>query len=941
VFVATPDFVPDDLVHPASALSNTQISVSYLSINQGVGKVANRAQKDKIYFSEDQSLDPSDILVRTNHYHTVISNAGDTIPRISPVGVPEYASGEYYVIVHVDAENMIYEHEGESNNIIVGETPINVFLTPWPDLKPQNIVVADTVTAGTVIPLSYEILNDGTGEADGLGKEGIYYSFSPVWIPMFAKKLVTLTNETELGANEVYVNDYSVGLPSAITSNVYYFYIWTDEEQTVFENGNDANNILRSDPVFIHGYPPVDLVADTIHSALDTISSGHSFFPTWVVRNGGNGNLISNNWVDKAWLSADSILDVSIDIPMGMTNITASGMLPGVEMTVQKHFVVPNGTMGDYYVILMVDANDQNVDVDRENNIALLRNAAGVARRIHVRLSPSADLRPASFNAPGVVIAGHPFALSWETENAGFGNAPFWVERAYLSTDSEISIGDYLLLSRNEHGLPGGSSRFTDTTVFLPHWANGNYVLILQLDAFNSVYEHQAEGNNRILRSIEVTTPPPSDLFVTNVEVPASVIAGESATISWNTTNQGAYSAYGQLREIIYLSADPVLDVDDDLFAIRDTAVYIGPQGNRPRSHTGSVLGVEVGDYYALVQTDARDNMNESNEENNTTSSIDVMNVDVKRLYLDSLTMDTLINASELYYKVVIPSTYEGYNLLVRVQGDTLNSAIELYARYGMVPSRAEFDYAFDRPFDSYQEFVVRNLLPGTYYIMAYGRHDSMSTQPVKLYARVVAYSLTSVSPPRGGNEGFVTLTLKGSSLDSTNEVRLVDTSFNYVIADTFVVINDGLIVARFDLRGVTPGVYTVQSTKPDDNLGELVDAFTVIDGGSPDLQVVYTYAPASFFVNTSVTKLIVEGINNGDNDVENMSFLIESPIGTQLAHSFADHQMGLHVDDITVPVGMSTGFQNVLAPGQTIRYEIPMTTSPYPLASISIVENE
>jgi hypothetical protein len=224
---------------------------------------------------------------------------------------------------------------------------------------------------------------------------------------------------------------------------------------------------------------------------------------------------------------------------------------------------------------------------------------------------------------------------------------------------------------------------------------------------------------------------------------------------------------------------------------------------------------------------------------------------------------------------------------------------------------------------------------------MAYGLHDSNSQQQVELYARLMTYSLLSVKPDQGGNEGFVTVTLRGSSLDSTNEVRLTDTLFNYHIADTFIIVDESRIIARFDLRGMSPGTYTVQTTKPAEKLGVLRDAFTVIEGGGPDLQVIYSYSPSSFFQNTPVTKLIVEGINNGDNDVENQDFLIEALYGSQLSLTYEDYLDDIRTSEIRIPIQQANGFNNVLAPGQTIRYEFPMLTSPYPLASIIVLPNE
>src|SRR5690606_39064459 len=101
-----------------------------------------------------------------------------------------------------------------------------------------------------------------------------------------------------------------------------------------------------------------------------------------------------------------------------------------------------------------------------------------------------------------------------------------WVDRLYLSADQVIGYGDRLLFEKKFNGLAAGNTVQADTSVFIPASYNGNYVLILQTDAKNAVYEHNGEDNNIVVRSLQIDQPPPADLLVNSISLPANAIAG-------------------------------------------------------------------------------------------------------------------------------------------------------------------------------------------------------------------------------------------------------------------------------------------------------------------------------------------------------------------------------------------------------------------------------
>ena len=939
VFVALPDLEPVGITHPLIVNSGEEVTVDWYLFNSGIGHLISRYSTYKMYLSDDTTLDAGDVLLKSKNTFSTLEPGDSSALIRNDIEIPASASGTKYIIVHVDSGDQINELPSEANNVLAGPA-MTAQLAPWPDLTAMSLITPDTSIGNAPIQVEFDIKNIGTGPIDNPWDDGVYISFSPTWEPEFATELLVYTNSLTLNPNDSVHRTFNILPPEDISSNYYYIYVVLDEEEEVFENGQNGNNIVRSDSIFIMDQPETDLLNDTVFTNIDTTSSGTLFFIDWVTTNNGNGLPAVGNWTDAIYLSTDANLDPNLDILLSNIQVSSPTLEPDSSLSRTVGVSTPNGLSGDYYLIVDVDHNDAQMDVERLNNANIVRDETGTPRTIHCLLSPSPDLQVAQFMAPSIGTAGQPLDIDLSITNAGDAAASNWYDRVYLSTDETIDAGDILLFYRDSATLEPGATDTITRQVYIPASVSGNRILIVETDADDHLYEHLGEHNNVQLRSIEVEVPLPSDLVAENITVPSDVIAGEFATISWETANNGSNVAQGQMREVVYLSTDTLLDLSDEIFTVQDKTIFIAPGGSEAFNHAGRVLNSKIGDYYALVQTDAYQNIIESDDNNNISSSNTTMSVDVPELILDSLYTRNAINGREIYYKVTIPAYFEGSNLLVEVWGDTLESHNEIYARFDQMPTRAEYDARFQNAANSYQRLVLPDVQAGTYYIMVLCEQFTESDQDIDLHATLLSYSLLAATPDKGSNEGFVTMTLIGTDLDSTESVRLTDSLENNFYADTFVIVNDGEIIARFDLRGMEPGLYNIETFCCVDYLGRLEGAFTVLEEGEADLQISYRYAPAVFFNTAPYTKLIVEAINNGVVDVENASFKIASVFGTQLAADLDQFQADELVQEFTLPISSTDAFSNILAPGEAVRYELLLRPEPYPLISLQIVND-
>ncbi|HQW27379.1 MAG TPA: CARDB domain-containing protein, partial [Saprospiraceae bacterium] len=468
---------------------------------------------------------------------------------------------------------------------------------------------------------------------------------------------------------------------------------------------------------------------------------------------------VITNWKDHAFLSSDQVLDTLEDIRVGLYSPTTNPYTfgPLIPYDQSGEIRIPVGVSGNYYLIVESDFTVLHFDSIRQNNIELLRDMEGDPLLLNIQLSPSPDLFISVLSAPSSVVVGQPFEIQFCTENIGNQVAAgIWQNQVYLSTDLQINSGDIQLSTFNSSLLNGLFELNPDSTfcyplqVFIPAQYTGNFYIIARTDPTNKVYEHNGENNNVTIREIEATLPLPADLIINQVTLPLEAIAGNVIEISWNTHNQGSNPAYGVYREIVYLSADSLWSADDPVFGIKDTTGYIPPLSTVSSTMSGPVKDVVEGLYYAVVQTDVRQQIIESDNNNNMSASLDRMEVEVKTLIIDSLMTDSLYLNQELYYKVNVLPGMEGESMIISLQGDSTTGFNELYCKFGTVPSRGDFEFGPQQATGAFQHIIIPELQVGTYYIAGYGSMSTGEPQPIELLARIVPFEIHSISPKQG-----------------------------------------------------------------------------------------------------------------------------------------------------------------------------------------------
>ncbi len=241
VLSPSPDLRVDNMLAPNSEFSGQPIDIIYTVNNDGAGPTSG-SWTDKVYLSTDFSIENSDPIIATKSQERIIapgSSYTDTIQAFIPID----KIGNFVVILKTDANNVLYEFNGENNNVFYS------FLTtslPLPsDLVVENLSFESEAMVGDPFVVNYDLLNQGSNPSTGYMSEIVYLSKDSIFDATDIKHIGPIERNISLAPNT------STGLsPVETTPGVplgdYFVIVQTDILDNIYES-NDLNNITISE----------------------------------------------------------------------------------------------------------------------------------------------------------------------------------------------------------------------------------------------------------------------------------------------------------------------------------------------------------------------------------------------------------------------------------------------------------------------------------------------------------------------------------------------------------------------------------------------------------------------------------------------------------------------------------------------------------------------
>ena len=457
-------------------------------------------------------------------------------------------------------------------------------------------------------------------------------------------------------------------------------------ELSEYEHG-DAPGSFYSDNFFYTlvdiAVPPLpDLQVTSVVAPEDIIGLFNPYTEvriTATISNTGVNDITNGHWKDMLYMSLDpegnSAMLIGIHAHSGSLGVGESYQ---VNEWTSGWIVVPSGRdaievfvgfilSGDVYFFVQTDGYDDVYERLENNNI-------GVSNAMHAYPGATGDLEPSDLTVSDTVSTGEIFSYSYRVYNNGAGE-PYgnnrgsiyylvdnWWDKIYLCQNADTLDDSAILLKEIHHygGLEHGSYySVSESMVLPPEITSGNYYLYVLTDASNAVYEYHNEDNN--LACSHVITIVRPDLQVTQISASEQITAGYPLNLSYTLTNAGQGAVINRMvTDRVCISASGNMTDTVGLVSIRRDVYLTSGQSLTVMCNELAPSNLTGGTYHLIVVTDCDNEINESNEGNNSCFHypMNVTYPPTPDLEPVSLTLPAVIQAGE-----IIPVQFDVTNI--------------------------------------------------------------------------------------------------------------------------------------------------------------------------------------------------------------------------------------------------------------------------------------
>lgn len=634
----------------------------------------------------------------------IISTTVQPIEGGTVSGGGGYAVGSTCTLSAIPAEGYFF-HNWTKNGVVVSNRPtisftvngnanyIANFMNGLPELHVTGITHSDLI-AGQQATVSWTVQNDGIAATPN-GE--IWHD--RVWLSVESRVaaddnnpilLGTFDNLSALDVGEYYTQTQTFNIPIDIVGE-YYLFVLTDayDCHTIYWDStgvqlpynpppylgglahhcnsgcpNVADNRIYELSEFEHGDAPgsyyhdnffytvidiaVPLVPDLQVTSVippDNFFSGTDVNVTAMICNLGEVTTLPSAWTDALYVSSTPDFNTATCIATRYH----SGALPvgnSYQVTFTGH--IPLTMYGETYFFVYTDCYEQVYEHVLNHNNVMMSGA------VNMILTPPADLVPAEVVVPSEVSTAESFSYSFKVYNNGAGNPNVsnWQDKVYLSQNAETIGENAMLLKTHYHygGLASGANYSVSESLVLPSSvSSGTYYLYVVADANDEVFEYLYDNNNGVRSSqIAVTAP---DLQVTQLSASEQITSGYPLNLSYTLTNQGTGAIVNKsVTDKIFVSASGTMTDAIRIDSLRRNVYLAAGQSMTVMRNEIVPAGLSDGTYYLLVVTDYYNDVNESDENNNTYSHypMAVLHQPLPDLQPVSLNLPSVIQAGEV-----------------------------------------------------------------------------------------------------------------------------------------------------------------------------------------------------------------------------------------------------------------------------------------------------
>lgn len=599
-----PDLQVTDFQHPTNIFSNREIEVSWTVKNLGQADTRS-AWGDKValvrvedaetmgladtqngFHGNAMNIPMLPVVCQTDVPHTGTLNADSSYTVNARLFIPIEVFGDFYLYVHTDYGNRVYESLNFHNNTYASPYPMHITLQPTPDLVTRNISVPDSVVMLDTFDVEFTIRNDGLGNMDDHMvpfRNTLYISRSDTF-DANARRLgiVECTSAIDIGG------ETRLTMRCAIPDNssgTYYIYAQADSFNEVLEYGSEDNNVTRSHAIVIR-YPDLE-VRNIVVTTPDSVSAGALISIDYDVANVGTGKTHRNTWRDGIYMARSSVFSFAAAERVKVVRHT-DGLGRDSVYHVSANVSVPGHISGNWYVHIYTDFDSSLYERGHEANNHLM------SQQLITVLQP--DLVVSAAELPSEADGNTAFTTAYTITNRGRGSISNQTVSNIFSYYGDAVFRDTVSgLTMNP-----GESIVRYAQFELPCTPYDSAAIEIRLDADDAVAE-SVENNNTYTSPLRIRHP---DLTIGSVQVPDTAASGSDILVRYSVVNHGDASTHStNLADSLFLSRSSEVP---DTFGYRWQHTYQAEIGAGDTLWAGLHLGIPEdaeGTYYLHVLT--------------------------------------------------------------------------------------------------------------------------------------------------------------------------------------------------------------------------------------------------------------------------------------------------------------------------------------------------
>lgn len=838
VLQPNPDLLPKVLQFTGSPASGKEASVKFTIKNDGFADKEGIYHTDQLYLHSQQDLVYSRARYLGSYVGSDTLKKGDSYTETKNYRIPYDIYGNYYLSLVTDRGNKVCEAPNEDNNILtIG--PVNIDLSPVPDIRVEAVKFPDTVAAGETFEMIIRTYNDGAAAV-----EESYFGEKVLLSGGILYQLGRFTKPAGLAANGEYLDTFTYTIPLETGAGKYNFTILADYSNRVFEHSGETNNTYTSPEIVVtrnmNNVP--DLEVKNIQLVSSNITAGDIIeLDVTLVNNSKSTN--ESGWKDWIqWIDENGRI-YSNDILNHLGRIERNQ-----ELQKRVRVQVPYEISGTFTLEYYTNHDMKPLEYIISNN----------SKEIQLNISPyiPPDLEPVDINP---ISCCRIYALQFDTLDVKIMNngpgvlyATEYQTHVYLSDDEILDKRDHRLASwRTGGAINKNSSRTVRIPVKYPSYLSGEYFYIVEVDAEDDIYEASAEDNNRYTSGYSVTlSNETTDLSLDSVGI--SDYTGSSdryVYVDYKFSKPKADSIYRFRYNQVVLSKDRTFGPTSVSAANvqRTNVLKAGDSSYTDRQIASIPSDLEPGYYFIGMWLDSRNEILESNEANNVMFSKDSFFFDFSVPLVLDVKKDTQFYegmfANRSFYRVERPADY---GMIVDLEVSNKNASTEMYQKADGIPSSADYDNKYNNPYLADQQIIVPvtdtnvtdyikvdpTYMPPIYTI---GDPENRIIDPIpySIIAQSAEFSVYSVFPENGSVLGLTSVTVTGFDFDTTTEFYFSN-STDTIYPTQSTVINSSIVALLMDLRDHTVDKYTVYAVKNGKTV-KLDNGFEVQGDGFPD----------------------------------------------------------------------------------------------------------